>query len=305
MPNFSITEQNIVNTINNNINININFNNQTYTIIECAKPTTRKGEPKTDAYVLLRNSNSEELEVKISIKQSNADFLENKTSAERAAQIFGTNWKNIIENFTRSVQNDFENEFIVFKNKKGNSRQGSFTLGWKFEFVNKAGRSKRTGIIPTNLSRIILKEVISGGRLGNDKRNASVNNRVIQDSGVANYILLDAETINLSNVQNIFSSLLTVDNYVNGYTGNVYFACKAHNYRSYENKADGPRPLSVYVNWYVDNNQLCSEICFNNPLIKGNIPEAQLLRALSSLSITSTDNLNSNNLSNNVNAYED
>lgn len=44
-----------------------------------------RGEGKTDIYVKL--SNGEEL--KISVKKSNADFIENKLKKERAIQLFG------------------------------------------------------------------------------------------------------------------------------------------------------------------------------------------------------------------------
>lgn len=55
-----------------------------------------KGEPKTDIYVLAKDEKDITREFKISYKKPNADFLENKTSAERAELLFGSHWKNIV-----------------------------------------------------------------------------------------------------------------------------------------------------------------------------------------------------------------
>ncbi|QTB17405.1 hypothetical protein J2D69_19225 [Lysinibacillus sphaericus] len=61
-----------------------------YKVVESGKPTSSKGEPKTDIYVMsISLDNSKYLEFKISFKQDNADFLENKMTAERAEQIRG------------------------------------------------------------------------------------------------------------------------------------------------------------------------------------------------------------------------
>ena len=79
------------------------YKEQEFTIIEADKPTCLQGEPKTDVYVLLQNDEKVE-EIKISYKKENADFLENKTNAERAQQIFGANWNVIIEESTLTLK---------------------------------------------------------------------------------------------------------------------------------------------------------------------------------------------------------
>ena len=61
--------------------------NQEYEVILSGKPTCYSGEPKTDIYILARSMDGHQEEVKISFKQSNADFLENKTNAERRSDI--------------------------------------------------------------------------------------------------------------------------------------------------------------------------------------------------------------------------
>ena len=72
------------------------FQEKNYKIILSGKPTCHKGEPKTDIYILAESA-SDKAEIKISYKKENADFIENKMSADRAEQLFGENWVNIIE----------------------------------------------------------------------------------------------------------------------------------------------------------------------------------------------------------------
>lgn len=78
------------------------MDNKKYRVILSGKPSCQKGEPKTDIYILAK-SGGEEKEIKISYKKKNADFIENKMSAERAEQLFGVDWESIIENSTRAV----------------------------------------------------------------------------------------------------------------------------------------------------------------------------------------------------------
>lgn len=72
------------------------FQEKNYKIILSGKPTCHKGEPKTDIYILAESS-SDKVEIKISYKKENADFIENKMSADRAEQLFGEDWVNIID----------------------------------------------------------------------------------------------------------------------------------------------------------------------------------------------------------------
>lgn len=81
------------------------FENSKMVVKESGKPTCSQGEPKTDIYVLLED-NDQTVEVKISYKKENADFLENKTNALRAEQLFGSDWRNIIKKSTTSIQDN-------------------------------------------------------------------------------------------------------------------------------------------------------------------------------------------------------
>ena len=72
------------------------FQGQKYIVINSGKPTCRKGEPKTDIYVEAQSESGDTIEIKISYKKENADFIENKTNAERAKALFGDEWSDII-----------------------------------------------------------------------------------------------------------------------------------------------------------------------------------------------------------------
>ena len=73
------------------------LNGSTYEILFSGKPTCKSGEPKTDIYCkAVCCETTEEIELKISFKKENADFLENKTNAERAEQLLGSDWSKII-----------------------------------------------------------------------------------------------------------------------------------------------------------------------------------------------------------------
>ena len=55
----------------------------------------------------------------------------------------------------------------------------------------------------------------------------------------------------------------------------IYFSCKAINYRFHmntknkkkKNKWDGNRPLSVFVDWDLEEGKLIGKIIFENPLV--------------------------------------
>lgn len=196
-------------------------------------------------------------------KHFSADFLENKINADRAQQLFGDSWREIISNATHKLKHKFMDRTIIFKTQSGRTRKGSITLGWKFKLLN-----VRSGILSgeMDLTHDQVVDIYSGKNLSNDKKNASVNGQVAENSGVANYILF--ATSNYSSAQEIVDSIITVDEYVNQ-NPDIYYACKAINYRTLEKKYDGKRPLAVYVDWFITEGQLDYEIKFDTPLEQG------------------------------------
>ena len=270
----------------------VSYNNDICTIITSGKPTCSTGEPKTDVYVLLKGTIAN-YELKISIKKSNADFLENKISSKRAALIFGPNWKSIITQSTSSIRPDFNERDLVYKVKSGRTNAGSITLGWKFELVNKLSGNLSGKML---LSNEQVMDVYAGTNLPEDKKNSTVNGEVINNSGIANYILT-GELDSFNDTSSVLNSIVPIEQFVEK-NSEIYFACKALNYRTFESKFDGNRPLSVFVEWNVINKKLTPTIVFDKPLdTKGNEVAKNLLCCLEDLNVSTTDDLNEYNLS--------
>lgn len=264
------------------------FQNKKYKVILSGKPTCHKGEPKTDIYILAE-SEYDKVEIKISYKKENADFIENKMSAERAKQLFGINWELIIEQSTTAIRDKFEERMLIYKNKFKRTEKGAITLGWKFELLNK-NSGELSGKMLLTEEQVI--EVYAGSNLSEDKRNAMVCGQVIENSGIANYILMDED---VHSAQDVIDKMIPITEYVKLHP-NIYFACKALNYRTFAGKWDGDRPLSVQVFWNAEKNKLVPKLVYDKPLmIKGNEVAGRLLQYMKLLNIKTTDDIDDDN----------
>lgn len=264
------------------------FNGERYKVMLSGKPTCYRGEPKTDIYVLAE-SYEDEVEIKISYKKENADFIENKMNAERAEQLFGKDWIDIIEQSTIAIQDKFYERMLIYKNGFGRTEKGSITLGWKFELLNKIGGDLSGKMLLTDEQVV---DVYAGSNLSPDKKNASVCGKIIRDSGVANYILMDE---NVHSAQDVIDKMIPIKEYVMMHP-DIYFACKALNYRTFTEKWDGNRPLSVQVKWDAIDNRLVPQLVFDKPLIvKGNEVAERLIHYMRKLNIRTTDDINGHN----------
>lgn len=264
------------------------FREKEYKVLLSGKPTCYKGEPKTDIYILAESS-SDEVEIKISYKKENADFIENKMSAERAEQLFGDDWMDVIEQSTTAIRDKFEERMLIYKNKFKRTEKGAITLGWKFELLNKNSGDLSGKMLLTEEQVI---DVYAGSNLSDDKRNAMVAGKVIKNSGVANYILMDE---NVHSAQDVIDKMVPIKEYVNMHP-DIYFACKALNYRTFAEKWDGDRPLSVQVYWNAEENKLVPELVYDKPLIvKGNEVADRLLQYMKTLNIKTTDDIDDDN----------
>ncbi|PJK16424.1 hypothetical protein CQS04_09745 [Chryseomicrobium excrementi] len=232
------------------------------------------------------------IDFKISFKQRNADFLENKMTSDRAIQIFGPNWQQVITNFTRSIKDKFYEKPLIYKVGHGRTSKGSITLGWRFELINKIGGGL-SGI--ANLTQNEVYEVYAGEKLDKTKRHAFVNDVPITNSGIANCII-NSDIDSITNIQDAVDALVDLYDFAT-YNPNVYFVCKALNYRSFEKKIEGNRALSVYIRWEAENNQLKPYLEFDNPLsIKGKQVKEKLEDTLQELNINTTDDITPNNV---------
>jgi hypothetical protein len=257
------------------------FQGEKVKILKLGKPRPAKGECKTDVYILVVNENLEEKEIKISIKQSDADFLENKMTIERAKEIFGTQAKDILVESIKSVEDTFLEDYLVYFKKHIKTEEKCIKIGWKFEFINKPGVNRSGKIELTREQKI---DIYSGSNLNVEKKNSKVNGEVINNSGVANYILeVCGSTRDLNHyVQNMWD----IEDYAS--KQDVFFACKAINYRAQKNKWDGNRPLSVYIDWRLEKEKLKANFVMDNPLeIKANIIGFNIQKILKELNIKS------------------
>lgn len=264
------------------------FQDKKYKVIFSGKPTCHKGEPKTDIYILAE-SEHDKIEIKISYKKENADFIENKMSAERAEQLFGIDWEGIIEQSTTAIRDRFEERMLIYKNKYKRTEKGAITLGWKFELLNKNSGDLSGKMLLTEEQVI---DVYAGSNLSEDKRNAMVCGQVIEDSGIANYILMDED---VHSAQDVIDKMIPIKEYVKLHP-DIYFACKALNYRTFVEKWDGDRPLSVQVFWDAEENKLVPKLVYDKPLmVKGNEVAGRLLQYMKLLNIKTTDDIDGNN----------
>lgn len=265
------------------------FNGKKYEVVFSDKPTCYRGEPKTDIYILAKSS-TDKVEIKISYKKENADFIENKMSAERAEQLFGSNWKEVIKYSTSAIEKKFAERILIYKNKLNRTGKGSITLGWKFELMNK-NNGELSGKMFLSMNQVL--DVYAGNNLSIDKRNARVCGRYILDSGIANYILMDES---VRSAQDVINKMIPIYKYVYNHP-EIYFACKALNYRTFEKKWDGDRPLAVQVEWYAEKGRLIPKLIFDKPLlVNGNEAAERLLIYMRKLQIKTTDDINNENI---------
>ena len=138
-------------------------------------------------------------------------------------------------------------------------------------------------------------DVYAGTHLPADKRDASVNGRIIENSGMANFMLVDDD---VTDAQSVIDSIVSIEEYVSMHP-TVYFACKALNYRTFEGKYDGNRPLSVFVDWNIVDGKLDGRLVFDAPLVtKGDGVADKLIECLNVLGIDTTDDIDANTVTN-------
>ena len=260
MPDFSDTERRLIDLLK--VGVKFKFDGVEYTVSQpSCKPIVVKGECKTDVYVQTSSANGDRV-FKISVKQQNADFLENKISHERAVEIFGSHADEIIMQATESIKDNFLKTPIIYFVRKGRTDAKSITLGWRFEFVNKSG-GKLSSSMQLNTQQIV--DVYSGTSLPDDKKNAKVNGEKVIDSGIADFILVVDQDKNMT-IEDFEKGLMTIETFVETEKPTIYFVCKALNYRVEKAKWEGNRYLSVYVDWHIKNAKLVGELRFDEPL---------------------------------------
>ena len=208
------------------------------------------------------------------MKQTNADFLENKITYERAKEILGPDVDQILIKAIEGLKEKFNQVNLVYFDTGDHTEAKSIKLGWKFELVNVLSGNLSGKIDLTKEQKI---DVYSGSNLSEEKKDATVGNSIVKESGVANYIMVVDPYVQLT-VDYCIQQMQKIEDYVNG--KEIYFACKALNYRATVNKWDGPRPLAVYVDWNIADGKLHGKIVFNQPLQKNGDEVGEKLKSL-------------------------
>lgn len=264
------------------------FENKLYKIIKRAKPRPSSGECKTDLFILTTHEGGDYREFKISIKQKNADFLENKIKLERAVEIFGDDATTIISEAIFNIIQSFKNETWIYFDKKGRTEAECVTLGWKFELLNVYSGKKSGKIALTEKQKI---DVYAGTNLSITKRNCVIDGEIVENCGIANYLLEVDQDIEHT-LEDYIDNLILIEDYVK--SKEIYFACKALNYRNSKDKWDGDRPLAVYIDWSIKDNLLHGELIYDKPFqVSGNALGVKMRLLLKQLDIKEFDNLKS------------
>lgn len=239
------------------------YQKKLYEVVLADKPYPQNGggECKTDVFVRAKEKNTSKIvDFKLSIKsEGTQEFQQNKVSAQIAENFFGEDWEDIIFDSTTSIKERFLDRVLLYASGKYPTKPNSMTVGWKLEIANK----KRDLSVRIPLTDDEIREfVYRGSNQSEDKRNAIVNNMIIVNSGMADYMLV-TEVSKIRKIEDIVEQMIPIEEYP---VGDTYLIFTANNYRTDVKKADGPRPLAVRIEWSCFKGKLVPEIRFDEPL---------------------------------------
>lgn len=207
-------------------------NNELHKVLKVEKPKPSKGmgEVKTDIYILT-SSNGIHHEFKISLKMSNAEFVENKITKERLDQF--PKLKELFQtDFGDSLFTKFRTHKIL-TNPVTRGEYLEFNMGARLDLMTYSGTLYQNHPI---LNKEIIREAYLGENATENKRNAKLKNRsIIVDAGIPNFFLeLDIKE-DLPDIQIIIDSLIPIDNYLETHQ-KLYPALRCVNLRVNFNK---------------------------------------------------------------------
>ena len=186
------------------------YHGKMYDLMNVGKPRPQgSGECKTDVFVRAKEQVSGEIEdIKISVKtEGDQEFQENKVSKDRAEAFFGKTWEVIVSNATESLKSSFENRVLLFASGHHPTKPNSVTVGWKLEIASKP---RALSVKAPLTDREIRDYVYKGTNQIEEKKNAVVNGIIIENSGIADYLLVT--TIEKTkNVADIISQMESID----------------------------------------------------------------------------------------------
>lgn len=257
---YGLLEDHIINTFRNDRLFT--YYGSICEVLEVGKPRPQSagGECKTDVFVRARiQDTGKEFDLKISVKNTNREFMGNKLKKEDVEAYLGPDWENILIEATTSIKDAFENRVLMYASGHYPIKPNSVTVGWKLEIADRP----RALSVPIPLSdRQIRDYVYKGTNLTWDKKDSIVNGRVIPNSGVAEYLIITCiEDIETSD--DVIEQMELIDD---ADIGDTYFIFTANNYRTDVQSADGPRFLAVRIEWEVYNGRMIPIFHYDNPL---------------------------------------
>lgn len=239
-------------------------NNEQYTVVCSGKPKPSKGggEPKTDVYIRADNQHGNSVEWCVSIKGDNADFVENKLGVERAQSIMGDEWARIVTTNLNTLYPllNTEKYYPVVHKDRGTTLR----MGYRLDVT-----LKETGelCVPVELPQEAVREIYSGAKLPEKKKNSIVNGVEVKSSGVSTHIIhLREGEKPPSTAEEFITRLSTVEEYVTG-NPTVWLKLSAVNMRS-PTKYDSARPLVIRYDYHLDEHgELFFGLNFTDPLV--------------------------------------
>lgn len=239
------------------------YQQKIYEVMFADKPRPQRsgGECKTDVFVRAKEQDSSDvIDLKISVKsEETQEFQQNKVSAQTAEDFFGNGWEKIVMESTKSIEDRFKDRILLYASGKHPTKPNSMTVGWKLEIATKA--RDLSVKIPLNNDEV-REYVYRGTNQPNAKKNSIVNDEIVNDSGIADYMLV-TEISKISNIEDILAQMVPIERYP---VSDTYLIFTANNYRTDVKKADGPRPLAVRVEWNCIGGKLIPELYFDAPL---------------------------------------
>lgn len=201
------------------------WNGDRYIVEFCTKPTTDSGEPKTDTFVrAINKKTNEQVDIKISTKKTNFGYLQNHPLKPKLYEFYGPECKEILTKMNKKVFGKYPDlQPIIFGGEPG------FTLGWRNEYLQENTRS-----LGIRLTQDVANKVWWGEGCPKEYLNATVNDNVIENSGMPDWILVK-DSSNINTTKDIFPYLKDIREYAK--THNLVDSTwQAHNYKMHRKK---------------------------------------------------------------------
>jgi hypothetical protein len=254
-----------------------------YKVIKSGKPVSQEGtEVKTDLYISCEDNFNKNKEFKLSIKLDNAAHAVNKIKKDTFNSIFPKNAQKIRDQILKNTAKKLSNlKLIFFENFEEPEDSGKckigykISLGWLPEIEYKDSDKGRGLSISLNAPQEFKNTILSGEYLEDDHKNAKVNGKTIDNSGVANLILKlpDDKKKFINEDINFFSkNIMSIEDYSKD--KNFFLILKLvsffsrkykSNHRSenqFNNQWETRYPI-IYIDWKLKNNKLAYEFVFN------------------------------------------